>query len=181
MNSFCIFHSQCLIALLIIGGCAEHSPQIERPLFVYKELQDSVERFVSEIAPIDNPYGFPTLTLVSFDLIQGDTLIFIRPGLTPYVSERDSVLGANMLGGRICEVAISKTIQINHFSDVIDESALMIPQCYYNPLFITSTENYEKSECDYQTVLSLARISRVYVMCRPNHLRLIAKDGVSIH
>lgn len=169
-----------LFLLMMASGCLSHTKQSNYPPLFYQELQDSVARFVRETPPLDNHSNLPTFTQVIFDYNDGDTLVIIRPALSPQSNDRDHVIGANMLEGRICEVIYGVYGSFDHLPGIVNEDILTIPQKEYDTKNRPSSSKRQLEECDYKTVLQLSRISRVYVLNRPNHLKKIAENGMSI-
>lgn len=167
-----------LLILAITLACSSHTKHATYPPLFYQELQDSVAHFVRETPPFDNPSNLPTITQVIFDFFEGDTLVIIRPALSPYPNDRDHVIGANMLEGRICEVIYGIYGAFDHLPGIVNEDYLSITQQEYDVMNILKRK---QEECDYETVLELSRISRVYVLNRPNHLKLIAENGSTLH
>ena len=161
-------------------GCASQSGSKDRPLFLYQELQDSVEVFVKEMSlafPADDSLSLPVFTNIRVELYRGDTLILVSPAnasaesIPMYLSARDTVIGAGMLGGRVCEIVYSGNDYglLKHIPSFIDERALTIPRHDNDPSPEVSKEI--RLECDYVDVSKAAHLKRTFVLNRPNHLK----------
>ncbi|MBQ9172838.1 MAG: hypothetical protein IJ161_03790 [Bacteroidales bacterium] len=159
-----------------LSSCTKHAKQQEIPIFLYKDLQDSVQKYVKSTQPIENTLNLPTFTQVIIDYIDGDTLIIARPALDPYTNDRDSVIGANYLEGRICEVIYGVYGSFKHLPGLVNEKELIIPQKDYDahsklPPNITIGEDF------YFEILKKGTMNRVWVLNRPCPLKLIVING----
>jgi len=161
-------------------GCASHSGCKERPLFLYQELQDSVEVFVKEMSlvfPVDDSLSSPVFTNVRVELYHGDTLILVSPAnasaesIPMYLSEMDTVIGSGVLGGRVCEVVYSGNEfgMLKHIPCFIDERALTRNRHDHN----SSARIFRDTclECDYVDVSKAAQLKRTFILNRPNLLK----------
>ncbi len=171
--------TKSFILILLLCSCNAHKGDYEEPIFLYEDLQDSIEKYVNLTAPILNEMDLPTITQVIFDLIDGDTLIIIRPALSPYPSGRDSIVGANMLGGRICEFVYGVYGAIDQMAGVVNNELLTIPQKDYDPILSLPPEK-QFDEQVLRTIQARGKMNRVYIMSRPSPLRLVIKDGIRL-
>lgn len=174
INYLVAFISGCFI----MSSCTPHARQQEVPIFLYKELQDSVKYYVESTPPIENTLNLPTFTQVIIDCINGDTTIIARPALSPYSSDRDSVVGANYLGGRICEVIYGVYGSFKHLPGIVNEKELTVPQKDYDAQ-ANLPPDVEIGERFYFDILKKGTMDRVWVMNRPEPLKLIVIDGES--
>lgn len=163
----------------VLLGCTPNEKKREVPLFLYNELQDSILEYVKSIPPIENSLNLPTFTQVIFDLIDGDTLVIARPALDPYPSFRDSVIGANYLGGRICEVIYGVYGSFKHLPGIVNERELIIAQKDYD-VSANLPPDVNNGEQLYFEILQKGTMDRVWVLNRPNPLKLIVIDGKAL-
>lgn len=179
-TSTCI--KQSLIVLLFLSGCVVHKRESDIPLFLYRELQDSIEAYVGITPPIENSRNYPTFTQVIFDLIDGDTLVIVRPALSSYPMGMDSVVGVSVLHDRACEIIIGRYGSLKVLPEVINEAAVKYPQSSYD-YHTCFPDGGIDEECVFREMISIGKMNRVYIMNRPHPLRLITVDGrdVSIH
>ena len=175
--------SRIFVALSIYGivsGCASRPGGEERPLFLYQELQDSVEVFVKEMSlafPADDSLSLPVFSNIRIELYRGDTLILVSPAnasaesIPMYLSARDTVIGAGMLGGRVCEIVFSGDDAgvLRNVPSLIDNSCLTVPRCDYDLSAQVSKETL--LDCNYLDVSKAARLKRTFILDRPNHLK----------
>lgn len=164
------------LALWAMGGCMR-SGHKNQPLFLYKELQDSVEAFVRDSMPTLDIYsdGNSLFTTVILRIEKEDTLVIIAPANNHFVCKpgRDTIIGTGMLGGKICEVVCSSVdfkapIQLR---GIVNDNVLT--PYYYRDSSSCLVEN--QFECDYNIVEKSARLRRMYILNRPNHLEPIKK------
>lgn len=160
-----------LILLLEAIGCSPARNQYP-PVFLYEELQDSVENFVLKVLPtIEKKGNRPLFTIVIFRVEEKDTLVIISSANTPFVChpETDTILGNAMLNGHICEVVYSGNHKDSlwQISGIVNESGLNI----------TTQELHEmlppikvQNECDYRFIEEAAESRRFFILNRPNHL-----------
>lgn len=169
----------CFFIFVSIYSCNTVKTRHVAPIFIYQELQDSIEAYVRATPPIENEYGLPTFTQVILDYIDGDTLAIVRPSLSPYPVFTDSniiddrVIGAGILGGRICEIIYGRySGGLIDFSGIVNEKNLTIKQDEYN----SSTQLPPEVSLDdlfYRSMIKvMGDLDREYIINRPNDLKL---------
>ena len=164
---------------IVMSSCTPHARQTEIPIFLYSELQDSVKKYVESTPPIENTLDLPTFTQVFFNYFNGDTVVFARPALSPYPSTgRDSVVGANYLGGRICEVIYSIYGSFKHLPGIVNEKELIIQQEDYDA-YASLPPEVEIGESFFFEILKKGTMDRAWIINRPEPLKLIVIDGKS--
>lgn len=162
----------CLIVMMPILGCAR-SENTGQHIFSYQELQDSVEYFVLNTLPLLDTLDHSIFTSVIFRIDKEDTLVIVSPANIPFVclSGRDTIIGAGMLGGRICEVVYSSTgliDSLNWLGSIINYDGLTIPRKDYDSLVCIHT--IKQDYWDYPKVEKAAILRHSYILNRPNHL-----------
>lgn len=167
-----------ILGCFIQSSCNPQEKTHEVPLFLYSELQDSIREYVKSTSPIENSLNLPTFTQVIFDFIEGDTIVIARPALDPYPSFRDSVIGANYLEGRICEVVYGVYGSFKHLPGIVNEKELTIPQIDYDPRAILPPD-VKMGEHLYFEILKKGVKDRAWIINRPKPLKLIVIDGES--
>lgn len=170
-----VYSLLCVIVFLIMIGCA-HPKRKTEPIFLYQELQDSVEIFVTKTLPLlDSSTTSSIYTMVLFWISEGDTLVLISPANAPFVCRpgKDTLLGANLLEGRICEVVYSSE-DLSSFiplKGLVNTRILTIPQSDYDSLFRSQKKG--QIECDYRFVEKAAQLRRTYILNRPKQLIIL--------
>lgn len=166
------------LGCFVLFGCNPREKTHEVPLFLYTDLQDSIREYVKSTPAIENPLNLPTFTQVIFDYIEGDTLVIARPALDPYPSFRDSVIGANYLEGRICEIIYGVYGSFKHLPGIVNEKVLTVSRKDYDARANLPTD-VKDGEKAYFDLLKKGTMDRVWVLNRPNPLKLIVIDGKS--
>lgn len=175
-SSSCVYFIMCIIIFSIIISCA-HPKSRSEMIFSYQELQDSVESYVLKTLPIlDSSTTHRFFTTVIFRVSESDTLVIITPANAPFDCSpgKDTTLGANMLGGRLCEVVYSSydiDYSVSQIDRIVNENVLTIFKQDYTPQ--TCSPKFEQSACSYSTIETAAQLKRIYILNRPEPLKLI--------
>lgn len=160
---------------MIATGC-NHKREVVRPIFLYQELQDSVEQFVKETQFPDDSLGKNIIQVIIAQSYESDrdTLVIVRLPTIGYSLDRDVVIGAAWLGGRICEVIYSGS---EHLPSLVEEDSLTIPQNKYDYYAGSHLSEREWREIGRKF---LRNTFKVYRLRRPEPLVLLIKNGKSL-
>lgn len=165
-----------IVLFIVLTGCVR-SRRITEPLFLYQELQDSIDNYVLETLPIlESAMLSPASITVIFRVDEGDTLVVISPANSPFDCRpgKDTVLGVNVLGGHVCEVVVSSdsSYSFPHLSGIINNKKLL-PALQQKPAPQTAVSGESSRECDYKIVERAAELRRFYILNRPEHLKVL--------
>lgn len=162
-----------IIAIMTMMGCVRPKNNGQH-IFLYQELQDSVEYFVQETLPLlEDASECSLFTTIIFRIDKEDTLVIISPANIPFIcqSGRDTIIGAGMLGGRICEVVCSGTNpdSLQWLGSIVNDNNLTVPRKSYD--FQDCSPIIEQEDYNYPIVEKAAKLRQSYILNRPNHLK----------